>query len=156
VSLNDLSYMGNLLGEGFFADNVITILGAEKDVGPKESKILNRITSFMNKIKRGKQQVDTGQLDSEAVESIGAYYKAIITFQALTQKIEVAEDQNFKKLVEQINEEVRISLANNKIEPMKLENTIGFFKAIQRETLIETSRYCTKESEVFSWSKKIL
>ena len=152
MALNELSLLGSLLGEGFFADKVVATLTKEKEVmGPQERTILGRIVSSMKRIERGKEHVDTGRLDSEAVESIGAYYKAMISFQVLLKGIGVVDEQKFRTLLDQINKEIQNSLENNRIDPRRLATTIDFFKAVQRGTLSEASRHWAREVEVLQW-----
>lgn len=151
MAINELSLLGSLLGEGFFADKVVATLTKEKEVmGPQERTIFGRIVSFMKRIEHGKEHVDTGRLDSEAVESIGAYYKAMISFQVLLKGIGV-DEQKFRTLLDQINEEIQNSLENNRIDPRRLATVIDFFKAVQRETLSEASRHWAREVEVLRW-----
>jgi len=156
LALSELSLLGSLLGEGFFADRVVVTLSSEKAIGSSEREMLNRIVSFMGKIERGKEHVDTGRLSSEAVESIGAYYKAMINFQALLKGMGMMDEKKFQHLLKQIYDEVGNSLENNRIEPARLKTTIDFFKAVQRGTLSETSRHWAKEFEVLRWPTQVL
>lgn len=152
---NEISDLSEVLGEGFFADRVVRTLAKSKHVGTPEREVLERVLNFTEKIQRGKRQVNTGRLSSDAVESIGAYYRAIVTLQALTRRTEEVTEKKIDELINRMREEVEDTLQRKVIDPSKVKDTCAFFESIQRGTLKEVGEYYRSRIEVLTWSKRV-
>lgn len=154
VNYNEVSKLSDVLGEGFFADRVVRILAQRKPADAADKEVLERILGFMKKIRKGQDQVNTGRLSSDAIESISAYHRAITTLQAITRGTEEVTEKKLDKLMEKMRKEVKNVLNRGIIDPSKVKNTRSFFEYIQRGTLSEVGKYYGSRIEVLAWPKK--
>jgi hypothetical protein len=151
VRYTEISDLSEILGEGFFADRVISTLDQHKQMSESDREILERILKFIEKIEKGQRQVNTGRLSSDAMESITAYYRAIVALHAITGGTKEAK---LDELISKIKEEVEDTLRKKEIIPSKLRTTHTFFEFIQDATLHEAGNYYGSRVEVFNWRKK--
>lgn len=148
--------ISNLLGEGFFADRVVSLLQKPSILDSASEEVLTRVQCFLRKVLEGQEQVGSAHLSSNTIESIDAYQRAIIAFQqALTQKSEDITKAKFKDLINKMNNEVSHALENKRVMPEKVETTLNFFKYVRRETLVESSEYFSQRV-VLKWPKRTL
>jgi len=155
IKYDEVTDLSGILAEGFFADKVVNILAQRKHADPSDTEVLERILSFTEKVEEGQRQVDTGRLSGDAVESIGAYYRAIITLQALMRKTEEVTEEKLDKLIEKMRKEVKNTLRTKEIDPAKVESTRVFFSLIQRGTLKEVGKHYGSRIEVLTWPKRV-
>lgn len=127
VRYTQISDLSEILAEGFFADKVVDALTQHKKMSEYEKEIFERVLKFIEKVEKGQQQVTTGRLSSDAVESIGAYYRAIVTLQAISKKTEEMTEAKLDELISEIKKEVESALRKKEIVPSELKNTYAFF-----------------------------
>ena len=154
VKYHEISTLSDVLGEGFFADRVVRTLAQHKRITVSDREVLGRILRFTEKIERGQHQVNTGKLSSDAVESIGAYYRAIVTLQALTTRTEEITEGMLDELIKKMKKEVENALQRREIDPAEVKSTRTFFEFIQRGTLSEVGKYYGSRIEVLTWRKR--
>ena len=68
-----LSRMSGVLGEGFFADNVVRSFRRKDELKTEKKALLEKILEYISIIENGKEQVSTGRLRDNAIKSISAY-----------------------------------------------------------------------------------
>lgn len=154
VKYNEISNLSDAIGEGFFADRVVRILAQRKHADAADVEVLERILRFTEKIQKGQHQVNTGRLSSDAVESIGAYHRAIVTLQALMRRTEEVTEKKLDELLKSMRKEVEDTLGRRVIVPSKVKKTRTFFESIQRGTLSEVGEYYGSRIEVLKWPKR--
>jgi hypothetical protein len=148
--------ISNLLGEGFFADRVVSLLQKSGPFDAASEEVLTRVQCFLGRVLEGQEQIRSARLSSNTIESIDAYQRAIIAFQhALTQKTEDTAKAKFKELINEMNREVSHVLENKCVVPEKVKITLDFFKFVRHETLIESSEYFSHRV-VLKWPKRVL
>jgi hypothetical protein len=150
MKYNEVSNLSDILEEGFFSDRVVDLLKERRPVDSSGQKTLCEILAFIEKARSGEEQVNTGKLSSDAVDSIGAYSRAINMIAYLL----TASDQEKKaleNLLDTIDKEVKTAIENNTIEPKKLGTTFAFFKFVKNQTLREASSYYSRKVEVIQW-----
>lgn len=154
VKYYEISDLSSVLGEGFFADKAVRTLAQQKRITESDGEILERILRFTEKIQKGKDQVNTGRLSNDAVESIGAYYRAIVTLQALIKRTEEVKEKKLDELINKIREEVKSAMQRKEIDPSEVKNTRTFFEFIRRSTLSESGKYYGSRVEILTWQKR--
>jgi len=146
--------ISNLLGEGFFADRVVSLLQRSGSLDSIDKQVLIRVKSFFQKILDGQEQVRSARLSSDTIESIDAYQRAIIAFnKALKQKSEDTMKAKFKDLITAMTSEVDSTLENQRVIPEKVKTTLEFFRYIRLETLKESNEYFSSRV-VLKWPKR--
>jgi len=150
MKYNEVSNLSDILEEGFFSDRVVDLLKEKRPVDTNSEKTLCEILSFVEKARRGEKQVSTGKLGSDAIDSIGAYSRAInmIAYQPTAEK---KEKKALEELLASIDREVKTSIEKRTIEPSNLKTTLGFFKFVKTQTLREASSYYSRKVEVVQW-----
>jgi len=152
----EFNEISNLLGEGFFADRVVSILQKPGIIDSTSNEVLSRVKYFLKKVLEGQEQVKSSSLSSDTVESIDAYQRAMIAFRTvLTKKSEDVTKAKFKELINQMDDEVNSAIENKCIAPDKVETTLDFFKFVSRETLVESSEFFTHRV-VLKWPQRML
>lgn len=143
--------ISNAVGEGFFADRVVTTLGQEKSLDKENREVLETVLGYIERIECGRNHVSTAKLDkciTSPLKDIEAYHKAIISFSipivASGEEIDFIE--KFNKKIETMKKEAQDSLKSNKINPTKVKNLLDFFSEIRTESLFEGSGYLKPEA----------
>jgi hypothetical protein len=132
----------NLLGEGFFADKVVSILEKPGCINSSGKEVLGRVQSFLEKVLEGQEQVKSSSLSSSTIESIDAYQRAVLIFQqVLMKKSEDITRPKFKELIGKMNKEVSEAMKTECIAPSDVNTTLNFFKYVRRATIVESSEY---------------
>lgn len=150
MKYGELSNLSDILEEGFFSDKVVDLLKEKKTLDADSEKTLAEILNFLAKARSGEKQVESGKLGSDAIDSIGAYSRAInmIAYQS------IAEDKERKALGELLNsidQEVKNAIKERIIDPNKLKTTMAFFEFVKNQTLREASSYYSRKVEVVQW-----
>lgn len=147
--------LSNLLGEGFFADRVVSLLQKPSTLNSTNEEVLIRVQSFLEKVLEGQEQVGSSCLSGNAIESIDAYQRAIIVFQqALTQKSEAITIFKFKDLISKMKDEISRALEKKVVVPEEVKTTLDFFRYVRRETILESSEYFSQRV-VLKWPKRL-
>ena len=135
----------NLIGEGFFAKRVFSLLSEEVVLTEKEKEVLDKAYRFLNDIKEGHHQVTTGELGGNASKSVEAYNRAMITMSLK------GDYQDIEDYVEKMKSEIRKAKDRKKMNPEKVKLTCDFFKQVRSAVVVETGRHMTTEREIVSW-----
>lgn len=153
MKYNEILNLSEVLGEGFFADKVVDLIKERKTIRPNDEKLLRGILNFVRKAKKGERQVESGRLSTDALDSIGAYHRAIsiIAFQSLSEGSKKAEKKVFGEILEAIESEVKEAIKRQIVDPHDLKQTLTFFAFVRSQTLSEASTYYSKKVEVVSW-----
>ena len=153
MKYNEILNLSDVVGEGFFADRVVELLKERKPLRQKDEKVLKGVLDFVKKARKGKRQVSSGRLSSDALDSIGAYNRAvnIIAFQAIGEGIRKKEKKIFNEMLRTIESEVKEAIKRKSVNPQDLKETLNFFGSVRHQTLSEASKYYSKKVEVVSW-----
>ena len=153
MKYNEILSLSEVVGEGFFAGRVVDLLESRKTMSTNDKELLEEVLSFVEKAKKGKRQVESGRLGSDALDSIGAYRRAIriIAIQSFREGLERSTKQAFQELLDGIKLEVQATIEDKRVDPDSLEKTRDFFKQIRLQTLNEASKYYSRKVEVISW-----
>jgi len=153
MKYSEILNLSEVLGEGFFADKIVDLLKERKSLRPNDEKLLREILNFIKKAKKGVRQVKSGRLSSDALDSIGAYHRAvsIIAFQSLSEGPKKAEKKVFYEILETIESEVKEAIRRHMVDPHDLKQTLTFFTFVRSQTLSEASTYYSKKVEIVSW-----
>lgn len=143
-----LSRMSGVLGEGFFADNVVRSFRRKDELKTEKKALLEKILEYISIIENGKEQVSTGRLRDNAIKSISAYKRMLSII--VRMDIEERDQGVIDKLTEEIRNEVTHTLQSKRINPEKLQNTISFFQYLREATLQESASSFGWESELLS------
>lgn len=154
MKYNEILSLSEVLNEGFFATRVVSLTNKEKTLGSDDEKLLKEVITFIKKAKRGERFVESGKLGSNALDSIGAYRRAlnIITVHSIesSQKI---DKKAFNDMLKAIESEVETSIEKKSVCPSDLKQTSSFFESIKSQTSSEASRYRSRKVEIFPWSR---
>ena len=153
MKYNEILSLSEVVGEGFFADKVVNLLDKRKAINKNDEILLGEVLNFVEKAKKGRRQVESGRLGSDALDSIGAYRRAIriIATQSFSEGLQRPAKQAFREMLDGIKLEVQAAIKDKRIDPVSLEKTRDFFEQIRLQTLSEASRYYSKKVEVVSW-----
>jgi hypothetical protein len=153
MKYNEILSLSEVVGEGFFADKVVNLLDKRKAINKNDEILLGEVLNFVEKAKKGRRQVESGRLGSDALDSIGAYRRAIriIAAQTIEQGLEHSAKQAFQAMLDGIKVEVITAMEDKSIDPASLEKTRSFFEKVRQQTLSEASKYYSKKVEVISW-----
>ena len=150
MKYNEVSNLSDILEEGFFSDKVVDLLKEKNALDASSEKILNEILNFVEKARSGEKQVDSGKLGSDAIDSIGAYNRAInmIAYQSISKD---KERKALEEMLNSIEREVKTAIEKRTIDPDNLKTTLAFFKFVKNQTLHEASSYYSRKVEVVQW-----
>lgn len=153
MKYNEILNLSEVVGEGFFADRVVDLLEKRQTLASDDEKILREVLDFIEKAKKGKRQVESGRLGSDALDTIGAYHRAmrIITIHSIEEGLTSPIRKAFQEMLSQIKSEVQLTIRDKTVTPDSLKTTINFFRLIRQQTSSEASRYYSKKVEMFSW-----
>jgi len=153
MKYNEMLNLSEVVGEGFFADRVVNLLEKRQTLASDDEKLLREVLNFIAKAKKGKRQVESGRLSSDALDSIGAYHRAIriITIHSIEEGLTRPIRQAFQEMLGQIKSEVQLTIKDKMINPDSIKTTTNFFKLVGQQTSSEASRYYSKKVEVLSW-----
>ena len=153
MKYNEILNLSEVLGEGFFADKLLGLLKERKSLGPNDQKLLRGVLNFVKKARKGERQVKSGRLSSDALDSIGAYHRAIsiIAFQSISEGSQRAEKKVFNEILNAIESEVKEAIERQRVDPHYLKQTLTFFEFVRSQTLSEASKYYSRKVEVVSW-----
>ncbi len=132
-----LSKISSVLNQGFFADNVLMVLGNKTQVRSVQKAILTEILQYIDTIESGKQQVSTLKLSDNAMESIDAYDRVLSIVVAMYQND--LEKGTVDMLTREIRKEVNDALQSKLIVPDKFHTTMRFFDHVSQSTLQESA-----------------
>lgn len=155
MKYNEILTLSEILNEGFFAARVVRLANSEKPLTDSDKKLLCDVLSFIKKAKKGERFVESGKLGSNALDSIGAYRRAlnIITVQSLGAGSRKTEKKALNTMLKSIELEVKCSIEEKTVAPSALKQTLTFFESIKRQTSHEASKYYSRKVEVAPWSK---
>ena len=153
MKYNEILNLSEVLGEGFFADKVVALLKERKSLGPNDQNLLRGILNFVKKAKQGERQVKSGRLSSDALDSIGAYHRAIsiIAFQSIAEVSKKGEKKVLNEILEAIESEVKGAISRRIVDPHDFRQTLTFFEFVRNQTLSEASTYYARKVEVVTW-----
>lgn len=153
MKYNEISDLSDILEEGFFSDKVVDLVKEKRQWDSDSEKILVEILHFVEKARSGEKQVNSGKLSSDAIDSIGAYSRAInmIAYHSIAQKGRNEERKALEDMLNSIDKEVRRTLERHSIDPNCLKITLQFFEFVKDQTLHEASRYYSRKVEVIQW-----
>ena len=153
MKYREILNLSEVLEEGFFADKVVDLVKERKALGPNDEKILREVLDFVKKAKRGERQVSSGRLSTDALDSIGAYHRAmsIIATRSISESSEKEEKKVFNEILKAIESEVKAAIERRIADPHDLKQTFTFFDSVRSQTLSEGSAYYSKKVEVVSW-----
>jgi len=153
MKYNEILNLSEVLKEGFFADRVVRLLNERKLLGSSDEKLLKEILNLIKKARKGEHQVESGKLGSNALDSIGAYHRAIsiIALQSISEGSQKSNKKVFDEMLKTIESEVGRAIERKMVDPPSLKQTLTFFEFIKRQTLSEASRYYSRKVEVVSW-----
>ena len=142
----ELLEVSNSLGQGFFADKVVQILGNRGAINESDKAVLKRVKKFLKKVLEGQKQVEAEKLSCNAIETIDAYQKTLMIFrQVLIRKEEKMTAELFQSLMTKMSDEVNQVLEKNEVT-LNEKTTFEFFNIIQRQTIDETSEYLNERA----------
>ena len=150
---NEISNLSDILEEGFFSDKVVDMIKDRRQLDRENEKTLVGILEFVEKARSGEKQVNSGRLSSDAIDSIGAYNRAInmIAYQSIAEGQRNVEKKALENMLNSIDEEVKTTIKKHVIDPNNLKVTLQFFKFVKDQTLHEASRYYSRKVEVVQW-----
>jgi len=152
--LKDMEFLdvSNLLGQGFFADRVVRVLSKTGPIDSGDEAVLKRVKTFLKIILQGQEQVSAERLSHNALETIGAYQKALVIFnKVLLHESEEMTASRFKELMDKLGHEIG-EIQESKSVLAEAKTAKEFFKYIQRQTVDETSEYLGRRA-VLKWPK---
>ena len=150
MKYSEVSNLSDILEEGFFSDKVVDLLKEKTELNASSAKTLKEILHFVEKARSGERQVNSGKLGSDAIDSIGAYNRALnmIAYLSINQE---KEKKALEDMLNKIDEEVKDAIRNGIIDPNNFKTTMEFFKFVKDQTLREGSRYYSRKVEVVPW-----
>jgi len=153
MKYNGILDLSEVVGEGFFADKVVGLLEKRTSLTDYDQKLLKDILNFVEKAEKGERQVESGRLGSDALDSIGAYSRAvrIIAMQSIEGGLTAPMVQAFREMLAGIKAEVGEAIKSKTTDPNSMKKTHDFFKMIRKQTLSEASKYYSRKVEVLSW-----
>lgn len=153
MKYNEIHTLSEVLEEGFFADKVVDLLKARKSIASNDQKTLQEILSFVKKARKGERQVVSGKLGSDALDSIGAYSRALsmIAFQSIAEGAMRADRKALEEMLKEIEGEVKNAVERKTVDPNCFRQTLDFFRFVRSQTLSEASKYYARKVEVVSW-----
>jgi hypothetical protein len=151
MKFHEITNLSDILEEGFFSDKVVELLKDRRQLDPDNEKTLSGILVFIEKARSGEKQVNSGKLSSDAIDSIGAYSRAVnmIAYQSIAEGN--GEKKALENMLNSIDEEVRTTMKRHIIDPNNLKVTLRFFKFVKDQTLHEASKYYSRKVEVVQW-----
>lgn len=141
----DVSEGLDLIGEGFFAKQVYRLLADEKELDQDGEQILNQAFHFLKDIQEGHRQVTSGDLGENAVRSVEAYNRAMISLSIQ------GEPKDIEGYVKEMLMEIDKTKKLGKIVPEKVKNTSDFFAQVRKAIIRETGRYMVSERDLVTW-----
>lgn len=141
----ELSSFGNLLSEGFFADNVVRSFRTSHSLKPEERELLRDVLEFFRRSEKGREQVTTGKLYDDAPDAIGAYNRVLAIMERVDANAE--DEQGIIDFVSVMTKETQSALDSGELVTGKFEQTLNFFRLLRIWTLDESARN-------FSWEVK--
>lgn len=144
--------LGRAFEWGFFSDGVVRVMKTYKSSGrvpeenSREKKQLAKAHEFLEMVEKGEEQVDSGVLQNNAVDSIGAYRRSLSAF-CKSHSLPKNEDFKpyFKSHIVDMKSGIDLMLKSEKIDPSQVESIEGFFRAISLSTLRETEKLMKRE-----------
>lgn len=136
---------------GFFSDNVVRTLALYKERGrilnneDRSTQQLAKAYEFLELVEKGKEQVNTGMLQSNAIDSIGAYRRSLSVF------ICDRPDVDFQIYIDNIKNGINRILKSEDVEALQIETIERFFKTISEATLEETEKLLEKNEDLPTW-----
>lgn len=140
----------NLLRDSFFTKRVLNVIKEKGSMDESRREIFERILKYLDTIKNGKEQIQTGNLVEQPVKSIIAYRKAI----GIIADLPCDEEKNekyFNKILEDIEKEVKGTLRTNIVSPESLKTTVEYFKEARKIAVMESARETMGGQEVVTW-----
>lgn len=148
----EIMELGRTFKWGFFSDSVVRTIDTYKSSGKipknksKDEKLLTKAHDFLEMVEKGEEQVNTGRLQSNAVDSIGAYRRSLSTF------IYYHPDQeDFKSYIKSIKKSINNMIKSEYVDSQQIELTKRFFIAMSKSTFEETERLLEKRKESPRW-----
>lgn len=134
-----LEELGRDFKWGFLFDSVTEVLekyGASGcNITELDIHTLKKALEFLKVIKEGREQVSSGRLGRNALESIGAYKETISVFLTIPKR-----EKDFKKFTEKL-ENILEKVANKqKVDPEEVNVVKNFFYQLSMRTLEGTCR----------------
>ncbi len=144
--------LGRAFKWGFFSDGVVRTIelypsGEIPKNKNKEKKLLTKAHEFLEMVEKGEQQVDTGRLQSNAVDSIGAYRRSLSAF-----IYHQPDNRDFKSYIESMKNSLSGMIKSEYVDPQQIEMIKQFFKVMSVSTFEETERLLEKRKETPKWT----
>ena len=124
---------------GFLFDSITEVLEKYKASGcnitEPDKYILRKALEFLEIINEGREQVSSGRLGRNALESIGAYKETISVFLTIPEK-----EKDFKKFIEKLENIIERVANKQKVDPEDVDIVKNFFYQLSIKTLAQTYR----------------
>lgn len=147
---DDQRELDEALSEGFFADRLVEIIDQERSLEHEEKDVFERAIRKIGMVLSGLEHVESGQLDSKAVENIHAYSRAV-DFAMFTIGPTPKFRQEFKLALQRMRAELKAALEKGKAVPGDLKETRAFFERMRHATLRTSATYFREGANAPSW-----
>jgi hypothetical protein len=143
----------DLISESFFASRIIDIAKKTK-LESEDIKLLKEALKQIDEIKKGQKIVAFEKPDGYSISSITAYRRAINIIPHLEEELGIVDDQPehcISNFLQEIEKEIRETIAAEVVENNSLFKTRLFFKEIRKITLQEGNNAFIDRRQDLPW-----
>jgi len=148
VEASKLMELGDALRHGLLADRVVDILSHEVKLAPQDRRVLESVKTFVDHAQSGSEQLNTGRLTENAIESITAYRATIQSMRLQPKGDAIDEIDGF---LNDMRKEVELMLKKGRTAPNEAEKTRHFFRAVRKSVIYTVGRSLGREDEALAW-----
>jgi hypothetical protein len=144
--------LGEYLESGLLADRTLKILKKSHKLNDNDRQVIERSLKFINSIIQGRNQVNSGRLQQNAIISVDAYTTTMLAFSQSDSRI----SPNIEEYLNSVKDEINGVLTTNRVIPDNLKNSIQFFKIIKSYSTNQVSNTLYNKKEETEWSIQIM
>jgi len=147
MTLENLVNVSSRLETGFLANRTIKVLKETHKITEKDEFIINKCLNFINAIKQGQEQANTGRLGDNSVIAADAYSSTLTALLCIDDKLA----NEFEELIQNIENQLKDVLEKKKVTKTKVKDTRMFFEAMLHYSAQESSRKFYEKVEENEW-----